>query len=536
RTAGLSPREAEVLDLLAAVEADPRLQRLVAYVQDDVNKTRPTLHLLRRIFGEDGPLAVAADGRLRRAALVDITGDLPWSSRPVALAPAVTWALNGDPSLEPDLPPDTWVLAAPDAGGDPLVFVVGEDRVRRLQAAVTAAAGSSFLVVEEPTTPDAWQATVRTATLAGAGVVVEIESLTLSAAARGWLERADHLSWVVSSTAEVALEELPKRRWVEVRAPSPLATDEEWHNALGGAERKGHRVTAEQLRLVRSALDGVGGDLDASVRRLASGPLDRLAKRIRPRRTWDDLILHPDKKAVLSELTARYRQRPVVHGEWGFPEYPSAGLVALFSGPSGTGKSLSAEIIAGELGLDLYKLDLSAVVSKYIGETEKNLEKVFGAASATNVVLFFDEADSIFGKRSEVTDAKDRYANIEVSYLLQRIESYDGLIVLATNFSKNIDDAFLRRIHVSLEFPTPEAEERTLIWRNAIPASAPTKDIDFERLGKQFELAGGNIKNAALHAAFVAADAGEPITMEHISVALKREFQKLGRLSVGMGL
>jgi SpoVK/Ycf46/Vps4 family AAA+-type ATPase len=270
--------------------------------------------------------------------------------------------------------------------------------------------------------------------------------------------------------------------------------------------------------------------VSSGIRRLASGPFDKLAIRIRPRRTWDDLVLAPDRLQGLKELASRYRHRDVVHGEWGFPAIPASGLVALFSGSSGTGKTLAAEIIAGELGLDLYKLDLSSVVSKYIGETEKNLERVFSAATATNTVLFFDEADSLFGKRSEVNDARDRYANLEVSYLLQRMETYDGLVILATNFQKNIDEAFLRRIHVSIEFPVPAEPERLAIWKHAIPKTAPQKELDWDFLAKQFELSGGSIKGAALHGAFLAAEAGEPISMEILMLSLKREFQKLGRL------
>ena len=189
-----------------------------------------------------------------------------------------------------------------------------------------------------------------------------------------------------------------------------------------------------------------------------------------------------------------------------------------------------AQLASGVLGLDLYKLDLSAVVSKYIGETEQNLERVFSAASAGNLVLFFDEADSLFGKRSEVSDARDRYANIEVSYLLQRLESYDGLVVMATNFQKNIDEAFLRRIHVGIEFTVPEEPERLRIWQQAFPPGAPLGDLDWDFLARQFKLAGGAIKNAALHAGFLAAEAGTDITMEAIMFGLKREFQKLGRL------
>jgi SpoVK/Ycf46/Vps4 family AAA+-type ATPase len=328
---------------------------------------------------------------------------------------------------------------------------------------------------------------------------------------------------------ELSLDELPRRPWVELRAPRSEATPEEWDVALGGRDRNGHRLTAEQLRLVSTAVTREG-DVEAGIRRLAAGPISKLAIRIRPQRTWDDIILAPDKLSVLHELTSRYRHREVVHGEWGFPAIPAAGLEAMFSGPSGTGKTLAAEIVAGDLGLDLFKIDLSSIVSKYIGETEKNLEKVFSAATSNNTVLFFDEADSLFGKRSEVTDARDRYANLEVSYLLQRLEAYDGMVVLATNFSKNLDDAFLRRIHVALEFPVPAETERKAIWQHAIPKTAPTRDVDFDFLARQFDLAGGSIKGAALHAAFLAAEADSPITMELLMLALKREFQKLGRL------
>ena len=526
--ARLTPDEAEVLVLLAAIEIDPRRARLVAYVQDDVTRTRPSLHLLQRVFGAGGPLAVAADGRLRRAALVDVVQEGPWAQRAVVLAPAVVWAIAGDGSLEPDLPPGTWVVPGSSPEGDELVLVAGEDRMRRLQAAVDALARTTFLAVPEPTTPEQWRATVRTATLAGAGVILEVGT-ELSSEARGWIERADHVAWAITSVSELALEDLPRRPWVERRAARPEATAEELISAFGDVDRQGHRLTAEQLRLVATAVDG-SGDVNAGVRRLASGPFDQLARRIRPQRTWDDLILAPDRLQGLKELTSRYRHRELVHGEWGFPAIPAAGLVAMFSGGSGTGKTLAAEIIAGDLGLDLYKLDLSSVVSKYIGETEKNLERVFSAATATNTVLFFDEADSLFGKRSEVTDARDRYANLEVSYLLQRLEAYDGLVILATNFQKNIDEAFLRRIHVAIEFPQPAEPEREAIWRHAIPKTAPTKDIDYAFLAKQFELAGGSIKGAALHAAFLAAEANEPITMETLMLALKREFQKLGRL------
>ncbi len=300
--------------------------------------------------------------------------------------------------------------------------------------------------------------------------------------------------------------------------------------SVAAVRRGAHLLDAEQDRLVSLTAAGRRQDWDGAVRRLAGGHLDELAVRIRPRRTWKDLVLAPEAFAQAQELVARYRRRPTVYDEWGFSAVPSSGITALFAGPSGTGKTMTAEVLAADLGLDAYRIDLSQVVSKYIGETEKNLERIFTAATVGNVVLFFDEADALFGKRSEVGDAHDRYANIEVSYLLQRLEQYDGLIVLATNLRKNMDDAFLRRIDVAIEFELPEPDQRRAIWERAFPTTAPMGDLDFEFLAERFDVAGGNISNAALAAAFLAADADVPIGMEHVVLGMKREFQKLGRL------
>ncbi|MBC7910202.1 MAG: ATP-binding protein, partial [Pyrinomonadaceae bacterium] len=222
-----------------------------------------------------------------------------------------------------------------------------------------------------------------------------------------------------------------------------------------------------------------------------------------------------------------------VYDEWGFGRRLSLGkgLIALFTGASGTGKTLSAEILAGDLGLDLYSVDLSCVISKYIGETEKNLSRVFDDAQESNAILFFDEADALFGKRSEVKDAHDRYANIEIAFLLQRVEQYEGAIILATNLSNNLDEAFVRRMHFSIEFPFPVERLRQRIWEGIFPAQAPlADDVDYEVLARQFKLSGGNIKNVALAAAFNATEDGGVIRMEHLILALKREFQKLGRV------
>jgi hypothetical protein len=528
--AALTLPEAEVLALLCAVEADPRRQRLVAYVQDDVTRTRISLQglvALLRDVAHPAALVGPSSGP-RRSALVDVDEDGPWGGHTLRVAPGLMWALGGDQSPEPELPVGTSVLTAADEHGADFVVVTGDDRVRRRQLAGAATAGTAFLVCSGVEDASAWAALVREATLTGCGVLVELQD-DLPEAARRWIDRATHLPVAVTSAVELPLESMPSRPWVEVHAEATEPTDEEWKAALGDEPRT-HRLTADQLRLVQRAYQARLGDLDAAVRRLASGPIDRLARRIRPTRTWADLVLAEAQMAVLHELVARYRHANVVYDQWGFSGLPSRGQVALFSGPSGTGKTLAAEIIAGELGLDVFKLDLSAVVSKYIGETEKNLDQVFDAASAGNLVLFFDEADALFGKRSEVKDARDRYANIEVSYLLQRLEAYDGMVVLATNFEKNIDDAFVRRIHARVEFPLPDVPQRRAIWDHSIPPTAPRDELDLDFLASRFDMSGGSIRNAVLHAAFIAASDGTPISTETAVRGVAREYQKLGRL------
>jgi len=243
--------------------------------------------------------------------------------------------------------------------------------------------------------------------------------------------------------------------------------------------------------------------------------------------------LPPDRLAQLREISAQVLFQHVVYDEWGFASKTSLGrgVNALFAGQSGTGKTMAGEIIAHELGLELYKIDLSGLVSKYIGETEKNLSRVFDEASDSNAILFFDEADAVFGKRTEVRDSHDRYANIEVSYLLQKMEEYDGIVVLASNLRSNIDEAFLRRMKAIVEFPFPEEDDRLRIWQRTFSASAPVADnVDLPFMARQFRIAGGNIKNIILLAAFLAAERGEPIGMSHLIRATKREYQKLGRL------
>jgi ATP-dependent 26S proteasome regulatory subunit len=360
-------------------------------------------------------------------------------------------------------------------------------------------------------------------------IVLELDAL-LDSETAARIAAAEHLTWVLSSVTELPLSTLPRREWTELRLDSALAGSADWADALGIDPDPAFPLTRDQLPLVAAAAGGDPDRVADGVRRLAGGHLDQLAVRVRPQRTMADLVLPADQNTHINELIARCRLRNTVYKEWGFSPLPSTGVVALFSGPSGTGKTLAAEVLAGELGLDLYKIDLSSVVSKYIGETEKNLERIFQAASAGELVLFFDEADALFGKRSEVSSAHDRYANVEVAYLLQRLETYQGIVVVATNLQRNIDDAFLRRISVAVDFEPPDEQHRKLIWQQAFPATAPVGDLDLDFLARQFRITGGIIRNAALAAAFLAAASDGKVTMERIVMAIKREFQKLGRL------
>ncbi len=274
-------------------------------------------------------------------------------------------------------------------------------------------------------------------------------------------------------------------------------------------------------------------DLFLAARTHSNPRLATLARKIVPRYDWDDIVLPQDQRTILSEIVSTVRGRPQVLEQWGIGKKlaSSAAVTVLFAGDPGTGKTMAAEVIAKELRLDLYKIDLSTMVSKYIGETEKNLERVFSEAESSNAILFFDEADAIFGKRSEVKDAHDRYANIEVSYLLQRMEAYDGVTILATNLRSNLDEAFTRRLQFAVDFPFPEPEDRLHIWQTLFPPDVPRlPDLNFELLAKRFKLAGGNIRNIIINAAYQAAADGGTVTMEHLLHGTRRELQKMGRL------
>jgi hypothetical protein len=298
-----------------------------------------------------------------------------------------------------------------------------------------------------------------------------------------------------------------------------------------------HRACADAVRsaIVRGSPIAAltTRDFEATARAQSSHGLCRFAQKTDRAAPWEALIVPPHILRQLRDICTAERYRHKVYFEWGFEQQLTAGkgLNVLFAGTSGTGKTMAAGILARELGRDLYRVDLSIVISKYIGETEKQLSLIFREAKSSNAMLFFDEADALFGKRSEVKDAHDRYANVEIAYLLQKMEEYEGIVILATNLRRNMDDAFSRRMHHVVEFPFPDAEHREKIWRSVLPPAAPIAgDIDFGFLARQFELAGGSIRNIALAAAFLAAEAGTPIRMEHCIVCTAMELQKSGKL------
>jgi SpoVK/Ycf46/Vps4 family AAA+-type ATPase len=272
----------------------------------------------------------------------------------------------------------------------------------------------------------------------------------------------------------------------------------------------------------------VGPVLWQVCREQSQASLEGLAECIKTRAQWEDLVLPEEQSHTLGEIVAQVRQRMKVYESWGFAarNVRGLGISALFAGPSGTGKTLAAEVLAGSLQLDLYRIDLSQIVSKYIGETEKNLRTVFDAAEQSGAVLLFDEADALFGKRSEVKDSHDRYANIEVSYLLQRMEAYRGLAILTTNLRNSLDPAFLRRIRFVVTFPFPDAALRARIWEHIFPPDTPTQGLDLNKLAR-LNVTGGNIRNIALNAAFLAADEGEPVRMNHLLRTARSECAKM---------
>jgi AAA+ superfamily predicted ATPase len=371
------------------------------------------------------------------------------------------------------------------------------------------------------------------------GIVILASELDVPPASIALIDLAD-LAFVPPDFAR------RRRCWQETLADASIATAPAELDALASR----FRLTTAQIRQAAararnravwrlvaqpgaaSAAEPTLAELFAAARDQSGDELGRLSRKIVPKQTWRDIVLPPDQETQLREICDQAKLRHRVYGDWGFDRKHSVGkgLNVLFAGPPGTGKTMAAEVIAGEIGIDLCKIDLSRVVSKYIGETEKNLERIFTAAESANAILFFDEADALFGKRSEVRDAHDRYANIEVGYLLQKMDEYDGIAILATNRRQNLDEAFIRRLHAIVEFPFPDEAHRRRIWKVTFPSEAPlAAELDFAVLAREIRLSGGHIRNIAVLAAVYAAAEERAIGLADIARAAWREHQKLGR-------
>lgn len=466
---------------------------------------------------------------------------------------------------------EVWPQLASLAQEPVLLVFSGPDQ--ECQAAVArlfaAQRGQSLLIVDLPallkagTAPmTALRFALRDAAMTGAipylaGLDACLDGGTLPAALAALL--AEHPGALITASAGRwrAAKSLGERLFAEQAFPTPGYAQRRalWLHYLGEPDAAAINVAAlaSQFALdsarIRGAVNGARlaaqrrgdsapatEDLFAAARDDSTSRLGDVAHKIRPRHGWDDLVLPQEKMAMLREMVAMVRRRPQVLDEWGVINKltPSRAVTALFAGEPGTGKTIAAEVIAGDLGLDLYKIDLSSLVDKYIGETEKNLERIFVEAESANAILFFDEADAIFGKRTGIKDAHDRYANVGVSYLLQRMESFDGITILATNLRANLDDAFTRRLHFALDFPFPDVAERLRIWQALFPPGVPVAaDVDLAWLAQRFKLAGGSIRNIIVNAAYLAADAGEAVSMSHLLHGARRELQKMGRISFG---
>ncbi|MGW1185911.1 ATP-binding protein [Streptomyces drozdowiczii] len=582
---GLTPLDTEILLIALVPDLDDRFEAFYGYLNDDVTRRRPSIGLALGLCGVS-PADAVARGRLAAGAPLRDGGlllaedlDRPFLSRALRVPDRVTAHLLGDDTRDPRLADVTapweavWGVGDPAAlarvlaGGVPLVYL-SEDQGgagTALAASALERAGRSVLGVDlarlaaDPAPADAVRTLVREARLTGAGLVCapldavsreHPQLLRLLTATPVPAVMVGRVPWDASwSTVPPLLVHAPR---VEPSARGAL-WGEAYRRTGSGAVPVGidpdhllapFLLTPEQVRgAALSAAQAArldGGTLTPDhVRRGAraqnAAGLDRLARRIEPTVTWDDLVLPPDAHAQLRELTARARHRDRVLGEWAMRPGGGRGrgVSALFAGDSGTGKTMSAEVIAADLGLDLYTVDLATVIDKYVGETEKNLERIFTEAAGVNGVLLFDEADAIFGKRSDVKDAHDRYANVESAYLLQRMESFDGLAILATNLRANLDDAFTRRLDLVIDFPVPDPAQRLLLWNRCLGTVLPrAADLDLAFCAENFELAGGNIRSIAVTAAYLAADTGGAVTMATLIHAVQREYQKLGRLTL----
>jgi hypothetical protein len=575
----LSGFERDVLLLCAAMELDPAFARLCAAAQRDGTGPWPTFGLAVEALDAPEWEALAPGAPLRRWRLVEVgQGDSILHS-PLRIDERILHFLMGsgriddrlDSFLEPVLPPSALpfsyqalaeriVAAWSEQPGEriwPAIELSGDASggKRLLAAAACGALGVRLYALRATDLPtgaaerDAiqrlWE---REAVLTRSALLVDQGDISHTEISPNIVVFIQRLCGLVVIAAKEPVD-LAGRPVVRITVNRPDADEQQalWEHALGpvAAGLNGHlaKVAAQfpldisvidtAARTVREAASAGGGDnipalLWEACRCQNRPPLESLAERFEACVTWGDIVLPEQQMQLLRDLAGQVRQRNRVYENWGFASKGTRGLgiAALFAGPSGTGKTLAAEVIASELSLDLYRIDLSQVVSKYIGETEKNLRHIFDAAEAGGAVLLFDEADALFGKRSEVKDSHDRYANIEVSYLLQRMEAYRGLAILTTNQRASLDTAFLRRLRFIITFPFPDAVLREEIWKRVFPPQTPTHDLDYAKLSR-LNVSGGGIRSIALNAAFVAAEEDVPVSMRHILRTARAEYAKM---------
>lgn len=576
----LLPFERDVLLLCVGMELDTSFARLYATAQGDPQRAYPTFSLALAALPDTHWSALTPAAPLRRWQLIEVGQGYALTLSPLRIKERILHYIAGTPHLdeqlvglvEPlqvvgDLVPSHQALAeqvvavlsqTPGTPAPPIVQSCGSETVgkRVIAASACTMLGLNLHVIPAHGVPSGpsdldnlSRLLARETLLSASAFLLDCNELDATdpirtVAVARLIERTNNIR-IVSSRDRIRFQR-PTVSF-DVHKPTSKEQQEVWQGVL--AERipqlngqvrtlvAQFNLSASTIRAACSEVTGhlaqrqendLGNILWDTCRVQARPRLDDLAQRIEPTANWQDLVLPEAQAKILHEVAVHVRQRATVYESWGFAAKGTRGLgiSALFAGASGTGKTLAAEVLAHQLRLDLYRIDLSSVVSKYIGETEKNLRRVFDAAEAGGVILLFDEADALFGKRSEVKDSRDRYANIEVSYLLQRMECYPGLAILTTNLKSALDTAFLRRIRFVVQFLFPDAVQRAEIWRRIFPASTPTEGLDPAKLAR-LNVAGGNIRNIALNAAFLAADAREPVQMKHLLRAAQTEYAKL---------
>ena len=570
----LSPFERDLLLLCAGIEMSSELASLVGLLQGDDRRPYASFGLALAALPEAHWSAITPDGALRAFRLLEVDAQDSLTRAALRIDERILHHLAGAcgvdqrlhgcvkklETVDEVLPPSLEVLASrlvlvwrgPMAGGEQVQISGVDPKARRmvvlaacrrleLEVHILSAGDLPSALGDRQLLGELW----RREAMLGAGVLlVECED---DQEQRALTAFASHTGGRVAFSTREPLRLADEMVQIDVR---PLSTPEQrtlWTSALGpraeAANSTIERVIS-QFQMGPQAIRSVGATVRQQLevtpgygvdlllweacRVQAREHLDSLAERLVPSAKFEDLVLPQAQIDTLAEIVAHVRWRTRVYESWGFGRASGRGLgiSALFAGVSGTGKTMAAEVLAHALKLDLYRIDLSQIVSKFIGETEKNLRRIFDAAEQSGAVLLFDEADALFGKRSEVKDSHDRYANIEVSYLLQRMESYRGLAVLTTNLKGSLDSAFVRRLRFIVQFPFPDAVQRREIWRRIFPTDLPTLGIELDKVAR-LGVAGGNIRNIALNAAFLAADTNQPVTMDLLVRAARSEYAKM---------